>query len=334
MMNGYELTDTSSTPRIPITVLTGFLGTGKTTLLKAYLEAQTPGTVAVVINEYGSTQIDGDLVSFSGFSAAIETTVGCLCCTISGDVLNTLAGFSRTIADGEMAPIGQVIIETTGLADPMSLVHALKTTPDLAAVYGFDRTVTLVDAIKGEHWIEKFPECRHQIILADIVVLSKTDLIDDPISRRELDELRTQIQQLNPIAEVIDAADQTAMTLLDPAADYGLVQAIRSAEQNFDKHHHAHGVDSFTIEIKPGLSNKALKRNLICLGEDLGRDLLRVKGFIAGAGEQAGIELVQGVGGQFEFTPAPARTYNRSELVFITNAIEAEAALAVLEATS
>jgi G3E family GTPase len=333
-MSGPELTDKSAAPRIPITVLTGFLGTGKTTLLRAYLEEQTPGMVAVVINEYGSTQIDGDLVAFSGFTAAIETTVGCLCCTVSGDVLETLAAFSRAISDGEMAPIGQVIIETTGLADPMSLVHALKTAPDLAAVYRFDRTVTLVDAIKGEHWIEKFPECRHQILLADIVILSKTDLIDDPISKRELHNLKTQIQQLNPVAEVIDAADQTAIVLLDPSAMHAGAQLTRLPEQSAHRHHHAHGVESFTVEINPDLSINALKRNLIRLGEHLGRDLLRVKGFIAGSKTDHDSELVQGVGGQFEFTSAPPRADNRSELVFITNAIDRDAALIALEATS
>jgi G3E family GTPase len=332
------LTDTPTAPRIPITVLTGFLGTGKTTRLKAYLEARTPGTVAVIINEYGSTQIDGDLVTFAGHAAALETTIGCLCCTISGDVLETLATFSRAIADGQMAAFEQVIIETTGLADPMSLVHALTTTPDLAAVYRFDRTVTLVDAIKGEHWIEKFPECRQQIRLADIVILSKTDLVDDPISRRELDGLKTLIQHLNPVAQVVATSAPPAIAMLDPMAPHKAPPRPHapehSAHQHTHQHEHQHGVESFTLEIDPQVAMGIVKRNLVRLGERLGRDLLRVKGFITATSTESDAELVQGVGGQFEFTPAPAHAGHRSELVFITNAIDAEAARAALEAIS
>lgn len=316
---------------IPITILTGFLGAGKTSSLKRYLESQVADSVAVIINEYGSTQIDGSLVSFAGDIAALKTTNGCLCCTISGDVRDALKSLSVDIEERRLVPFDQLVIETTGLADPMSLVHALTTDPSLSETYFYDRTVTVVDALRGEYWIEKYEECRRQIQLADTVLISKTDLIEDPISRRELDQLKVLIGHLNPIAEISNASDCRSSELLNPTQSSFVSGSLIPKQQHRHAHQHSHDMSTFTVTIPPKMPIDVLEANLTALGERLGRDLLRVKGFIFGHGSTQQDTLVQGVGGQFQFTTLASTRVEQSELVFITNAIEEdEAAIEIL----
>jgi len=333
------MADTHVSERIPITLLTGFLGTGKTTLLKRYLTSQPPGSIAVIVNEYGSTQVDGNLVSFAGDTAALETTNGCLCCTISGDVRDVLLEFAGDITAGKLKRFNQLIIETTGLADPMSLVHALTTNADLNAFYRFDQTVTLVDAIKGEHWFERFPECRKQILLADRVLISKTDLIEDPISKRELEQFTIQLTAFNPVATLAISDQATAITALRPTqealeAEPGAQNSLGSNHtEDHVHHHHGHGVNSFCLSYDRPLDRASLQAALVALGERYGAELLRVKGLVR-VDREGDIDtlLVQGVGGIFQFTEIDAQSsIAASQLVFITNALSEPEAYAHLE---
>ncbi|MEM9668657.1 MAG: GTP-binding protein [Pseudomonadota bacterium] len=317
--------------RIPLTLLTGFLGSGKTTLLRRYLESTKAGETAVIINEYGATQIDGDLVTFAGDTTAVRTTTGCLCCTISGDVKEALLDLARAIETKTIRPFGHLIIETTGLADPISLIHAVTTDTEICRHYQFKQTVTLIDAIHGEHWFERHAECRQQIALADKILLTKTDLINDPVSRRETDQFILELASFNPMADILSSQTSETMSLLDPTNKTVTLQDMELTESIPHKHrdhHHHHGVNSYTLVLEKPIEQETLMARLFALGETYGRDLLRVKGFVRTKGQNsAGSLLVQGVGGimQFENCKWPPSSI-RSELVFITNALSQEEA--------
>ena len=190
--------------RLPLTLLTGFLGSGKTTVLSRLI--RTPGLekTACVINEFGDVGLDHWLVERSD-----ETTVllegGCLCCTVRGDLVDTLRRLFLQRVRGEVPPFERVVIETTGLADPAPILHTLISEPLLAARYRLDGIVTTVDAVLGESQLEQNPESVKQAALADRLVLTKTDLASPAAIAR----LEARLQALNPGASRLIAVAGT-----------------------------------------------------------------------------------------------------------------------------
>mgnify|MGYP001814529150 FL=1 len=195
---------------IPVTLLTGFLGAGKTTFLNAVLRDPRFKGTAVLINEFGETSVDHDLVA--GISSdLVTTTTGCLCCTASSDAKQALFDLWNRRKNREIDAFDRVIIETTGLADPAPVVASLLAPPTgnlmdrvVATQFALARVVTLLDAIDGETTIERYLEPPKQIALADTVVLSKTDLMLDPVSRSETKQLANQVTSLNPSVTILD----------------------------------------------------------------------------------------------------------------------------------
>ncbi|MEM1036442.1 MAG: GTP-binding protein [Pseudomonadota bacterium] len=341
--------------RIPLTILTGFLGSGKTSLLKRFLSDAQSGRTAIIVNEYGETQIDGDLITFAGDTTAVRTTTGCLCCTMSGDVKDALIELGEAQKVATIALFEHLIIETTGLADPSSLVHAVLSDPAIQQLYRFNRVITTIDALRGEYALERYDEARQQIHLADTIVVTKTDLIEDPISERELDGFITTLTQTNPAANVVrtDAVTPTHLFKLgdtqhthqhahahdhdhhhDHGHDHGHDHDHGHKHDHHDhSHSHTHSVASFTLRFNDQLSEHHLKHTLTALGEQHGAALLRVKGFVKTTTPTGPkILLVQGVGGLFQFTETDIET-GTSQLVFITNALsETDAAAAFTSA--
>jgi G3E family GTPase len=199
-------------PDIFIVLLTGFLGSGKTTLLNEALRHPALADTVVLVNEFGEIGIDNDLLKGSE-AGLIVASNGCICCQAAADLIDSLDDIVARMATG-MIPVPQrLIIETTGLADPVPLVHQLLKlcdrmyydSPETGPVrFTLGRVITTVDTITGQFSLETRLECLKQAALADTLVLTKTDLPADPLSRREFDELKAELAAINPAACIVD----------------------------------------------------------------------------------------------------------------------------------
>src|SRR5262245_10240653 len=194
--------------RIPVTVVTGFLGAGKTTLVKHFLQTPEGHGTAVLVNEFGQEGIDDALLRDSTEKTTLLGN-GCLCCNFRSDLQNTL---HRMVVDrerGVIPPFGRVLIETSGLADPSPILTTFATDRALGAEFFIEAVITVIAAGGGAKTIGKYAEARRQIMLADRLVISKTDIADEDAEYR----LTARLRELNPRARVI-AADYGR---LDPA---------------------------------------------------------------------------------------------------------------------
>jgi G3E family GTPase len=161
---------------IPVAVLTGFLGSGKTTLLGRLLKSPEFARTAVIINEFGEVGLDHDLIETSEESF-IELQTGCLCCTIRGDLARTLTDILGRRDRGEVTAFERIVIETSGLADPAPILHALMSDAGLSERLALAGVVATVDAVNGLATLERQPESVKQVAVADRLVLTKTDLL-------------------------------------------------------------------------------------------------------------------------------------------------------------
>ena len=161
--------------RIPVTLLTGFLGAGKTTLLNHLIRDPDAGRIAVIMNEFGDVGLDHDLIE-----EATEETIlmqsGCLCCSIRGDLAKTLGALMARKKRGDLN-FDRVVIETTGIADPGPILHTLVVDDLIAPYFRMDGVVTLADAATGPRTLDQQFEAVHQIAMADVIILTKTDLV-------------------------------------------------------------------------------------------------------------------------------------------------------------
>ena len=205
--------------RTPVSVLTGFLGSGKSTLLNAWLARPELSDAAVIVNEFGEIGIDHSLIASSNDNT-IELSTGCLCCTVRGDLVETLRYLTEKRSRGEIRPYKRLLIETTGLADPIPVIQALITFP-VARVYRLARVITVVDAVLGLDTIERYPEALKQVAVADELIISKTDL-----DASRLPALLARLATLNPGAPQRLAAEADLLEgpdVYDPATKPELV---------------------------------------------------------------------------------------------------------------
>lgn len=183
--------------RVPVTLLTGFLGAGKTTLLNHLIRDPDAGRIAVVMNEFGDVGLDHDLIE-----EATEETVlmqsGCLCCTIRGDLAKTMASLMARRTRGELA-FDRVVIETTGIADPGPIHHTLIVDTLIAPHYRMDGIVTLADAANGPRTLDTHFEAVNQVAMADLLVITKTDLV----TPSQFDRLKDRLAGINSTARVV-----------------------------------------------------------------------------------------------------------------------------------
>jgi G3E family GTPase len=183
--------------KIPVTVVTGFLGSGKTTLISKLVRHPEMNRVAVVINEVGEIGIDHDLVASSSENITLLSN-GCICCSVRTDMQETLRDLFARRTVGEILDFDRVIIETTGLADPAPVIQTLVSDTMLEAQYRFDGLVTLADAVNLPSQLKNQSEATKQLAIADRIFITKTDLI----ASSEMAVLRAQIIQINPHAPI------------------------------------------------------------------------------------------------------------------------------------
>jgi G3E family GTPase len=251
--------------------VTGFLGAGKTTLIRALLDTPEGAGTAVVVNEYGEVGVDHALLRSSS-DVTVLLGNGCLCCSVRTDLQETLRGLFADRARGAVPSFERVVIETSGLADPGPVLQTFATDRALGREFHLQALVTVIDAVNGESNIERMPEARKQAALADRIVVTKGDLADDVRTRRLVD--RVAALSPAPVAIAANGAIAPSVLLDEPAMPRRGFDLSQAAE-------HTHGLQSFSLIFEKPLSWLAFEQTIATLTALRGPDLLRVKGFIA-----------------------------------------------------
>jgi len=271
--------------KIPISILTGFLGSGKTTLLKKILTNKVEKKIAVIINEFGEISLDHALLE-SGGTDIIPMPNGCVCCKVSSDLIGVLQNLHERKEDKSIS-YDQVVIETSGLADPAPLLHLLLNDSFTQSFFTIKEVITMVDSTFIQETIEIYPEVKKQIIFADKILISKTD-----ISNNEVSEIELLIKKFNTLASIsttreldkgLDFLDskekqitQGENTEISDAVPY----TNRNGGNLTHNHDHSENISSAIYLLDKTISIETLTLFLQGIKIFYGQDLMRAKGII------------------------------------------------------
>jgi G3E family GTPase len=341
---------------IPVAILTGFLGAGKTTLLNFLLKDPFLSDAAVIINEFGDVGIDHLLVERADENV-IEMASGCLCCTIRGDLIDTIHDLLARRGRGEIRSFNRIVIETTGLADPAPVLHAVMSEPGLLAACRLEGVITVVDAVNGMATLDAHAEAVKQVAVADRIVLTKVDLLSGREGEDMLFAIIARLRKLNPAARLLTTHRNEAtaerlftMGLFDPSSktadvqSWLAVEAYETHEKRGRRHAHSHShshdhtdhhhadvsrhdehIRSFSFVDDRAISPQGLELFLELLKSYHGANMLRMKGIVKLSDDPARPVVLHGV--QHVFHP-PVRLPawpdgdERTRLVFIVKDIE------------
>ena len=322
--------------QIPVTVITGFLGSGKTTLLSSILKKKEMQKTAVIINEFGEIGLDHALIEHTDENI-VELQSGCICCTIQGDLNKTLIDLFDKMMNGKVSSFNRILIETTGLANPVPIIHTLMSSIELIRIYSLDGVITVVDSINGEKTLDLHEESLKQLALAEKIILSKTDIVD----KDEIKSLVYRIKEINPVNQIIFSKfgnipleEIFGLGAYDPYKKSADVKNWLAAEKYKDKkHHHHHDVNRHNENIRAFSMMSENPVNMIAFSffrdmitAALGANLLRMKGIVNIAGEErpAVIHGVQHIFHPVQWLETWPDNDRRTKLVFITQNIKKE----------
>ena len=346
MHPGVSTSDSNPAAPIAVSLITGFLGSGKTTLLNHLLAHPQMEETAVLINEFGEIGLDHLMVKELDEDVVLLKS-GCICCTVQGELVDGMRELYMKRVAGTLPRFTRVVIETTGLADPLPIVSCLMRDPLFKHAYGLDSLITTVDGIHGRSQLERHQEAVRQAAVADRILITKSDLSDAP----EIQALRTRLQELNPGADEftvehgkVEPAMLFGASAVEPAAKL-LDAQVRLERQNHDPrielsddahghdhHHHHHGhedvdvnrhdehIASFCIVLDEPVEWMALKTWYEELAEKHGDRVLRLKGIVnvRGESEPFAVHCVQSTQHDPARLPSWPDEDRRSRIVFIT----------------
>ena len=288
--------------RIPIILITGFLGSGKTTLLGRLLSHPGMDRAAVIINELGDIPIDHQLVATSSEQMTLLGN-GCLCCTVRTDLQETLREMFIKRRAGEIIDFDRVFVETTGLADPVPVLHSFQSDGLLGAQYRLDGVVTVVDAVNGMGQLDSQPEAVKQAAVADRIILSKTDLA----SPDAIHDIHSRLKTLNPYVSITHAIqgeiDPAELVNLGPGSAKILPPELNrwlgsGGDEEGDAYlgkrlagAHDTAIKAFSLRFEEPFTWDSLNAALQTLTALRGPDLLRVKGIVNVEGESGPVIL-------------------------------------------
>ena len=312
----------------PVTLVSGFLGSGKTTLLNALLRQPALRNTAVIVNEFGAIGLDHLLIE-TAFEDAVLLKSGCVCCTVRGDLTDTIVSLYARVRCGEIPRFDRIAVETTGLADPAPILATLLEDAQLTKLVRLDRVVVTVDAMHALSQLDANYESAKQAALADVLVLTKTDLAAPAVRAA----VEARLHTLNPSTPVVVAINGAiASEILFAPLPRGSV----AARDPRDDHNHDaspdhllrhHGIATFALTHDAPVAWPALAAWLEALAAFKGPALLRLKGLInvAGRGGPVALDAVQHLVHPPRELPRWPDADRRTRLVFITRGLDRDA---------
>jgi len=327
------VTRDSDRRRLPVVLLSGFLGSGKTTLVNALLRDPRLAGTAVAINEFGEVPLDQHLIEH-GADKTVVLANGCLCCNLAGDMEEAVMRVFARRQAGDLPAFARLVIEPSGLADPAPIAQAILRNPVMARALRLEAIVSAVDALFIEGQLARHPETRKQVALADQLVLTKTDLADPAT----LDRVRAELRGINPLAPIheapfgaLDPGILLPPGFLDPAAaSSGLARAGFFADPVVELRlepgaSSRHGAEIRAVSLLAEAPLRWPRFNTWLRGIRIGHaeKLLRMKGMLNIADEGRPV-VIQGVHHvmhtpvELEDWPDPDR---RSRIVLVTQGI-------------
>lgn len=284
----------------PVTIITGFLGAGKTTYLNSILTRYPEKRFAIIENEFGEKSVDSDLI-IRGEADVVELNNGCLCCTLNDNLYDILTELYQKRHDFD-----ELIIEGTGIADPRGLASPFLTTPSVKKQFPLRQVICIVDAVLIEEQLEETEEAIHQITFSDIILISKTDLVKP--ARLQL--LEKMLAHLNPLAKIVfgnqnnfpdlfEASPRLTTSPPPTSETSNNFETVKTAPPN---HKHTKGITSFSLTFDRPFDHQKFYIKIQAFLIFQSKGLYRMKGIIAFKDKEEKYVL-QSVGRQLSIDP-------------------------------
>ena len=311
--------------RRPVHIITGFLGAGKTTFLNHFIKQRLPERILVIENECGATNVDGGLV-LDGVEEVVELTSGCLCCSLADSLLDILKE-----AHKKSDQFDRLVIETTGIADPSSIIQVFLENPAVEKAFDLQQVVCLVDADQLEDWLNETDEALRQVAVADVLLLNKIDTVSD----EKLKQAQHTLTGINPQARLL--AGVNGIFPISEVMSVGTIKSVSVEQipQDHDHSHHTyteernnrHQITTFTLAFPRPLDLNQLEPDLNRIVHLYRDQVYRVKGFIATPGNPNRV-ILQSARSKFittEGSPWEGPTNREGKLVFIGRDLKRQA---------